>query len=416
MIYLGNAYNFQLDETEIVVGLVIELTAVFDTLPLNVSSVNIQRRIVGTSIWYDDTGSTISPRISSFGFAIWEYQVELNFNDGTPKQLITFTQQSIDSLSKLYIPFLNPVKFFRGTPYQITKYFTKHFDDYEYSKRGYSWNYTADEDHPIWQTSDIIFLQIETTSDPVYVSLLDDKNELVPGFELPAQLKIPNIYLDDTFAYEIRMALAGLPNGCYRLMLEVGSGSDKQTFYSPCQYVYDGQIPDTIYVEYNHSESKADVLFETGIVFGRRFYGVFGKLDPGRSDERYRDQTHNPEVLSSVPFRQWPVHFGGDWGLTDDDIDLLNRIMGCDTVKFDNVLFGISDNAKFEFTDPDDQYRKRGLKIVVEEGVNRNSKYFNLSNNDTTKKLMWAVAVEPSLMGDFSNQGSSNEIKIFKKY
>lgn len=316
--------------------------------------------------------------------------------------------------NNLYVPFQSPLKFFRKDLITPDKFFTKHFDDYSFDKRGYDWEDEGDY-HQIWQTDDIARVQFESTTDQVLVKLLDNYGFEVPAFTFVPQKKLKHYFIPDTYAFEVEMALAGLSSGCYYFQIEVGTGAGTEYYITPCNAIYDSVIRNSILIRYWNSISKDDVLYETGIRFEKRMYGHFGKLDPGRRDEGSRDQKYNPSIQSSIPFRTWPVYFGDEFGLPDDEIDWLNRVWGCDNVEIDNKPFGVSDNGKFEFIDVDPTYRKRGVKLMVEEGVNRNSKIFSIGNNDSNEKLLWAFPVGAEMFGDLSNDASSNAIKIYKK-
>lgn len=306
------------------------------------------------------------------------------------------------------IPFVNPVRFYDTDQEALSKYFTKHFDYYRFTERLYTWQPYETYDQ-IWQTDDIIRLQFESTMDPIIVQLVDENGIAV--ITLPALIGLPNRFYPNTFSFEVEMSLAGVNDGCYHLLITAGSsGPQQKTMISGCQCISSTQLENTLCLEYWNSRFAQDVVFETGIRFQYRVPGYFGLLEPGRKDELYRDQRYNPALLNSKVSRLWPVHFGDYRGLTDDEIDLLNRIWSCDNVLIDNKPFGISDGGKFEFTG-EETYPKRGVKLMVEEGVNRNSRIFQI-NTDDTKKLMHAIVVDKKVWGDTSNQGSSNAVPI----
>jgi len=310
----------------------------------------------------------------------------------------------------LHIPLLNPVRFYDVDRSVLDKYFTRHFDEFKFSERGYAWEQPADYCQ-IWQTDDIIRLQFESTFDPIIVSLLDINGSVITS--LPALIGLPNRFIPNTYSFEVELSLAGLETGGYYIQIEAGTGDQKKTLISGCMDVYDSVIDNSLCLEYWNSTAKGDVLFETGIKFQYRVHGHFGKLDPGRKDEQTKDQRYNPAILSSIPYRSWPVFFGDEYGLPDDHIDLLNRVWGCDNVLIDNKPFGVSEGGKFEFIETESDYRKRGVKLMVEEGVNRNSKVIQV-NTDSTKKLAYGIMVDKKVFGDTSNQGSSNAVPVIK--
>ena len=307
----------------------------------------------------------------------------------------------------LYIPFINPVKFFDPAQTNLDAYRTKHFDDYDFKDRLYPWQSNEDYDR-IWQTSDIIKLQFESTFDPIIVKLLDENQNAV--ITLPALIGLPNKFLANCHSFEVEMSLAGLPTGCYRVQILAGTGDESKTLLSGCQYISDTLVENTMLLEYFNSRFHEDVIFETGIKFQARVHGNIGLLDPGQKNEQYKDERYNPALLSSKTIRQWPVFFGDEFGLPDDMIDLLNRIWSCDNVSIDGTAFGLADGSKFEFTEIEG-YPKRGVKLVVEEGINRHSRIFAI-NTDTTKKLLTTIIVEAKVFGDMSNLGSANTVPV----
>ena len=309
----------------------------------------------------------------------------------------------------IYLPFINPVRFYEVDRENLPNYFTKHLDDYPFEERLLNWH-EPDQWEQIWQTTDIIKLQFESTFDPITVSLVDENGNAV--IELPAIVGLPNRYYANTRAYEVAMSLAAVTTGCYRLKIEAGSGEGAKTFISGCQYV--SSVPFTfpnLLLEYSHPRFHEDVMFESGIEFQYRLPGHLQFMIPGRDSEKYKDQKYNPTILQSRTFRKQEIVFGDDFGLPDEVIDLLNRIWGCQNVYVDNKAFAAED-GEFELEDVGHPvYPKRFVRLVVEEGINRRSAIHSVET-DTTKKLFYAIMVEGKVWGDTSNQGSSNTIPL----
>lgn len=306
------------------------------------------------------------------------------------------------------IPFLNPVKFYDTDRVNLDKFYTKHFDDWMFGERLYFWQQREDYKQ-VWQTNDIINLQFSSSFDPIIVKLLNV--HAVPVITLPALIGLPNKFISNTFSFEVAMSLAGLQTGCYYLQITAGSGNGQKIFISDRQFISSTPLKNTLLLDYWNNRFFQDVIFETGIKFQFRVPGNFGFLEPGRKDEMYHDQKWNPAILNSKSYREWPVHFGDEFGLPDDVIDLLNRIWGCDNVLIDNKALSMADGSKFEFITVE-KYPKRGVKLNVEEGINRNSKVFAV-DTDTSKKLVTTIIVDAKVFGDTSNQGSSNTVPVY---
>lgn len=308
----------------------------------------------------------------------------------------------------LYIPFINPVRFYDASRANLDKYYTKHFDDWMFSERILDWQ--SREDYcQCWQVDDIIYLQFESTFDPIIVKVIDRNG--VAQITLPALIGLPHKLLPNTWSFEVSLSLASLTTGCYTIQITAGTGGDAKTLVSDCQYVSEDPIPNTFLIEYYNSRFHEDVMFESDIRFQVRMHGHIGPLDPGRKDDQYRDERYNPAMLKSHTLRQWPAYFGDEFGLPDDIIDLINRIWSCDNVNIDNKPFAVAENGKFEFIEIDNHYPKRGVKLVIEEGINRKSKIVAVTT-DTTKKLVHSIFVDKKVFGDTSNQGSSNTVPI----
>lgn len=308
----------------------------------------------------------------------------------------------------LYIPELNPIVFYDVDRTSYNKYFTKHFEYFKFDERLYYWQ-QRENYKQIWQTDDIIYLQFESTFDPIIVSILDQYGVTKNTFS--ALIGLPNKFIDGTFAFQVEISLADLPTGCYFIKIEAGTGDEKKTLISDKQFVSSAQLPNTILLEYWSNSFHKDVMFESGIKFQFRVPGSFGFLDKPRKDEYYRDEKYNATLLSSKSSKQWPLYFGDQFGLPDDIINLIDEIWSCDNVLVDNKPFCIADGAKFEYVTVD-RYPKRGMKINVEAGINRNSRIFSVTT-DTTKKLITTVIVDAKVFGDTSNQGSSNTIPTY---
>jgi len=308
------------------------------------------------------------------------------------------------------IPFINPVRFFDVTRSNLPKYFTRQFDDYPFAERLYAWHDPTDYTQ-LWQTTDIINLQFESTFDPIIVELINSNNVAV--ITLPALIGLPNKYYPNTFSFEISMSLASISTGCYKLRITAGTSGPTQKIYeSSIMYISSVAFDfPTLMLEYWHSRFHEDIIFETGIKFQKRILGHIGFMNPGRDEEKYKDQQYNTTLLSSKTFRKFDVFFGDDFGLPDDEIDLLNRIWGCNNVLIDNKSFAAGD-GDFSIEDFTYQkYPKRFVKLIVEEGINRRSA-IRMQETDTTKKLVYGIVVEAKVWGDTSNQGSGNVVPL----
>lgn len=310
----------------------------------------------------------------------------------------------------LKISELNPVLFFNKARATSAKYHTKFFDTFMFKERLYRWQLRTDYKQ-VWQKTDIIYLQFSSNFDPVTVSVIDHYG--ITRLNLAALVGLPDKNNPGSYAYEVAISLADLDTGCYKIEIRAGIGEDATVMESDTQVVCES-LPDTVLLEYYNSHYHNDVIFETGIKFQFRIPATFGFLQKARSSEVYRDQKYNPTLLSSRSAKQWPVNFGDQYGLPDDIINLIDEIWGCDHVSIDTKPFSAADGSKLEFVEAD-RYAKRGVKLTVEEGINRNSRLFGFAGNPE-KKLITSVIVEGKVFGDTGNQGSNNVVPIYNVY
>lgn len=307
--------------------------------------------------------------------------------------------------NNVYSSLLNPVKLYRVDRSTTSKYQTRHFDDFKFEERRYFWQ-IYERYKRIWQTTDIVNQQFTSMIDPLIFELLDQYG--IPIITLPMLVGMPNKFIPNSHLYEANMSLADLPAGCYYFRLSAGSGDSIEYYESDFYYIAD-IIPGSIFIDYWHSRFKDMVVFESGIKFGRRMMGNVGRLKPGKIAEYMKDEKYNATLLSSRSFRQFPIQFGDQFGIPDDEVDFLNGVWGVQNVLIDKKNFCCAGDD-FVFVEVDNK-AMRGCSLLVEEGINRRWSVFT-TNSDPTKKLSVAVFVEAKVFGDTSNQGSSNTVPL----
>jgi len=308
----------------------------------------------------------------------------------------------------IYIPKINPVKFLDANPVANPKYHTKYLDAVFFEDRALPWH--QKEGHTqVWQTTDIINLQFSSNFDPIVVQLLDVYDNVLSSFVTVNQ--IPSRNNPGFFCYGASIALSGLTTGCYRLKLVLGAAGPLQEFaYSEYMYVSADPLLNTILLEYSHYRHHEDVMFETGVVFQYRTAGHVDKFLPGVSQDVYTDQRQNPTVLFARPFNTFEVFFNDEYGATDDEIDLVNRIFSCSSVSIDGKYFTAIEGGKMDFIEVD-LARKRGVKMKLQESINRPS-YIMGVDIDPNKKILATVNVDAHTFGDTSGSGAFNSVPV----
>lgn len=305
----------------------------------------------------------------------------------------------------LYIPRLNPINFYEYSPAAFDEYLTKFMDDYRFSEQILPWQEPTVYSQK-WQTSDTIYLQMESTFDPLQLDLIDSDGNVVTS--LSAQLQLPNKYITGAYVYQFTLSLASIAPGCYYLRLSNGNLSELHMISEPIQVAITHE--NTVLIQYKNTRYLGDVVFETGIEFGFRVEGSFGPLEPGAIIQAYEDQKANPQILSARPFRVWPLTIGGSYGVPDWVVDKFNLTWCCNDVKVDGKSFARSGDAKLSFK-TEEYYPMRGVTIELQEGINRGSKIVNPDVN-TNLKLLVAYNINTRLFGDTSENAASNLVPI----
>lgn len=363
--FLGNNHNFILTETDNGSGF--DISYSFDALtpPPLASSTNLFYRVVGSGAdWTSVTLGTFSPQTTSIPPGNYEYAVRINYI-AADSEFISFEVHG-----SLYIPELNPILFFLATRSVTDRYQTKHFDQFMFGERVLPWQ-EMDCYMQLWQTTDIIKLQITSTFSSNVINVLDENGGVVYTITLAGGIE--NLYVDGASTFDVAIPVAAISAGVYRLQLVCNLN---YILYSDWQYFSAVPVENTVLFEYKHIRYHKDVIFETGILFQFRVAGTFGALDKVRKDEKYKNEPYDSILLSSRSSKQWPWWFGDERGLPDDVINLIDEIFGCSYVLLDGKQFTLSEKPDYIEADNERRFPKRGMKLILEETNNKNSRVF----------------------------------------
>lgn len=305
----------------------------------------------------------------------------------------------------LYIPDLNPVRFYETNPVQFSQYLTKWFDTYVYTEQIYPWQQPAFYCQK-FQTSDTITIQMESSFDPLQIDLIDRYgNERAT---LVGNLVLPNAYIPGLFVYEFTLSLATVPEGCYHLRL-TNPMSDLNMVTEPISIKV--KHPQTKLLQYRNTRFHGDVVFETGITFSLRVEANFDNFEPGADITVYENQKNDSTLLSARPYRVWPFVVGGSKGVPDWVVDKVYLAFCCNDVRIDGRAFARNtEDAKVQFASADD-YPMRAFTMELREGINRQSKIVS-PDVDTSKKLLVVYNINTRLFGDTSSNAGSNLVPI----
>ena len=168
--------------------------------------------------------------------------------------------------------------------------------------------------------------------------------------------------------YEAVADLSLITAGKYLLVLGGAVDGATITFYSePVEIAAD--FENTLLFEYTHDENDFDLIFVPGSpepnrTFYFRVEGGFASdgLKPSSKDSMYIDQTHNAQMLSSVPFDVVTLTIGNGAGVPNWIAQKINRIFSCNSVIINGVAYCKNEGAKMEAVRGAD-YASAGWKV-----------------------------------------------------
>ncbi|TAN17240.1 MAG: hypothetical protein EPN37_07240 [Chitinophagaceae bacterium] len=298
------------------------------------------------------------------------------------------------------IPLLNPIRFVDiGGPF-------KGFDDDWFSNRIFDFQ-DAVNYYQKWQKSDTIKLQFYSNFTPVSVALLNCSGATLNIYQATVK---SSQWLDPNFnPYEVNISLASLQTGLYYLLLTAGTSTNQTQLISEPFWV-DDVIDNSILFDYKNSENAQGVIFDTGIEFTMRAEGIVSKLTPSFKDTIYQDQILDNVILSSIPFRQFKLMIGGQYGVPDWLIDKVNRILSCDTWLADGKSFVKKDGTQWTET-AIENYPMSGWNIDILEASNLSSKRGS-NTGDPTQQVAVVYNIETDLFGTFNNAPWNETVQI----
>lgn len=298
------------------------------------------------------------------------------------------------------ISLLNPVRFVNlGGPF-------KGFDDDWFTNLIFDFQDPAKYCQK-WQKSDVIRLQFYSNFTPISIAVLNCSGNTVNTYN--ASLKITSL-LDPNFkVYEVLIDLSGFETGTYYLLLSAGTQTNQSQLISEPFYV-DDVIDDSILFTYQNSDNSQGIIFETGIDFQFRAEGIISEFQPGFKDVIYQDQILDNVILSSIPFRQFKLFLGGQYGIPDWVVDKVNRILSCDDWQADGKSFVKKDGTQWT-PQRVDNYPMAGWSIDILEGSNLSSKRGS-NNGDPTQQISVIYNIETDLFGTMNDTPSNDTVQI----
>jgi len=306
--------------------------------------------------------------------------------------------------NRIYIPFLNSIKFVEETPTEFPQYDKPLFD----------YSLAVDQLLPFQEQKcyaqkrtsyDADSFQFISNYDPIQIEVLrksDDALMLV----VAAQNIRRNTYQPDYYIYEVDVSYASLEPGRYYMKMTTGSGA--KVFIS--EDIEITTVEGTVLFEYAHSEYYGEVVFETDISMALRVEGCVLYDTPGAASVIYTDQPNNNTMLSYQPYDVFKLFIGGPEGIPNYLQKKINAIVGCDDLRINGEYFCIAEGAKWEKAEQPD-YPFRGWTIELRQQLNRQSTIFDTETGNG-RKLMVAHNIESKGFGDISENQGSNIVTI----
>lgn len=284
-------------------------------------------------------------------------------------------------MSKIIIPYLNPVKFHKLTPDESAKYLTRHMEEWNYSNATPDWQAKPIYAQP-FQVSDNITLQFQSNFDEAdqTVELINCHGRVFLTFTVTQGAESETEA--GLFLYEINEALTDIEDGYYYIRI-TGQGTPDLEIVSEPLHIKSSH-PYSVLIEYSNFEFKDGIVFETDLVLQIRVHGDLRYKIPASKDVSYEDQSFDTTLLNSVPYRIWELYVGGTTGIPSYLIDRINRLLGCSNLQVDGKYFTKSDGAKLEEKASDDErYPLRGWTIDLQEAENPYAAEFSTEGEPT---------------------------------
>jgi hypothetical protein len=260
----------------------------------------------------------------------------------------------------IIVPFINPLRYKEQgvtSSYQ-TKYFDKHF--FEETIRPFE--QVVSYRQP-WQTNDRIHQQLfsdETAMSIEYIN--EDTGDVVVADVFTA---VSFNVLDGVtiYTYEHKQPLSIVGNGNFFARITAGARVLESNPFNICI-----DQPGTVSIKYSNSTFHEDVIWEFGIEMYLRVNGYVNHNMPKRFSNTYEDQVYNTTILKAVPYNTYTFITESE-GMPTYMIDILNRIMTCDSTRYDGKYLTVPEGTDWE-EKTEEYYPMRGWGIDLRESEN----------------------------------------------
>lgn len=302
------------------------------------------------------------------------------------------------------MPFLNPVNWVKVSPDQIPQYNSRWMDDYFWKNRLNEFQKAAKQFYQLWQTNDVISVQLENNGGQISIETRNCKGQLV-GSPYIMQQKQQNTFDPSYFLYEAHMSQGLVPPGVYFHIARVGVSPVTDVLISE-PFSIATKHAATILLQYKNRIHKAGMIFETGIEPWLRVKAYLEMIDPESEDVTFEDQISDIVTLKSTPYRVFRLHIEQ---IPDWLINILNYVLGCSSVRLDGVYFSKNSDAKIEGKNPANNNALKNYTVDLRESKNTEGKIFD-SDVVSSDEITLSVNTTSKGFADTSQDASSSVV------
>lgn len=238
-----------------------------------------------------------------------------------------------------------------------------------------------------WVKADTTPLQIESSVAPDPLLILAADRSTIKSIPWVAKIVATGYTI-----YENTFDVTDKPTNvkCF-VYQKIEGGPIKWEFISECIWVKD-EWPETILFKYKHRYNSQGVAWTTGIEMKFRCEAwITSTFEPKRVRFDFVNQKRRVETMSATPYRVFKLHIGGtsmDIGVPPYVMDIMNRIMSCDSVDMSGQKYQSESQSEWEVTRVDTwSLVKAVIEIVPTESQS------SLQMNDDTSPAAAIIVV-----------------------
>ena len=279
----------------------------------------------------------------------------------------------------------------------------KHFDAWKSHEQKLPYE-QGDCYYQKWQKNDIIFLQVKSNYDPVFVKVINAiTNEEVDNF----QMDVMTGSVSSAIYLQAQIALDDYDDGYYKVRLLAGDPIQKilesETFHVMQEH------ENTLLFNYTNNVNN-NILYETGQYFLYRLEGVIVYDRTVSRRTIFMDQTSNAATVKGTPHRIFKLYTGNNGGMPNWMADKLVEIFDQTSVEIDGKGFSAADSAELSPSRVQ-RYAWAQWQMDILETNNSRVKRFETEGLQD-KKVAIDYDVNKKLFGPIAGSANDNTVKI----